>query len=160
MKQVVLETGGIFRGSAAGALQAMLERQPGVHHADVNPVSQTATVAFDEAAVSEADLRRLVQACGYHCRGEVVPSHVCAPADAGRAAPGAGAAVPDAHAGHAVVPERPAHGAPAVSCSYRRAGAPRSLSSVSRRRWEFSRSWPATLRAAAAGSSVRWRTGG
>jgi P-type Cu2+ transporter len=94
MKQVVLETGELFRGSSAAALQSVLEGQPGVHHADVNPVSQTATVAFDERVVSEADLRRLVEACGYHCRGEVVPSHVCAPPDTGFAAPGAGAAVP------------------------------------------------------------------
>jgi Cu2+-exporting ATPase len=115
MRQVVLETGGIFRGSSAASLQAVLERQPGVHHADVNPVSQTATVAFDEAIVSEADLRRLVEACGYHCRGEVVPSHVCAPAEAGPAAPGAGAAVPDAHGGRAEHAARPARGAPTAT---------------------------------------------
>ncbi len=106
MTQVVLETGGIFRGSSAAALQAVLERQPGVHHAEVNPVSQTATIAFDESVVSEADLRRLVETCGYHCRGEVVPSHVCA-TEAPRATPGGGAAVPDAHAG-AARPSAPA----------------------------------------------------
>jgi len=42
-------------------------------------VSQTATVTFDTAQTSVAELRRWVEECGYHCAGQSVPSHVCDP---------------------------------------------------------------------------------
>ncbi len=44
---------------------------------EANPVSQTATVAFDTAKTSVAELRRWVEECGLHCAGQSVPTHVC-----------------------------------------------------------------------------------
>jgi P-type Cu2+ transporter len=46
---------------------------------EVNAVSQTATVVFDPARTSVAELRRWVQECGYHCAGQSVPAHICDP---------------------------------------------------------------------------------
>jgi len=84
MREVVLEAAGMLRGSTGPALQSFLTRQRGVHHAAANPVGDTVTVHYDEAVVSEAELRRYIEQCGLHCRGEVVPEHLCAtPAEAG-----------------------------------------------------------------------------
>ena len=107
MREVVLEAGGLLRGSSAPALQTFLQRQPGVHHAEANYLSETVTVGFDEAVTTQAEVERLIEECGYHCRGEVVPRHLCAP-EPGVAAnhrpptlePPASRG-PAAHAGHA-----------------------------------------------------------
>ncbi len=60
-------------------MERVLGRRPGVRLVDANPVAQTATVTFDTAATSVAELRRWVEDCGYHCTGQSVPSHVCDP---------------------------------------------------------------------------------
>jgi Cu2+-exporting ATPase len=57
----------------------VLGRQPGVDRVDANPVAQTATVIFDPAKTSIADLRRWVEECGLHCAGQSVPTHLCDP---------------------------------------------------------------------------------
>ncbi|MEW6596982.1 MAG: heavy metal translocating P-type ATPase [Pseudomonadota bacterium] len=54
-----------------------LRALPGVRDAQANFVSGTATVAYDEAATDVASLQRAVRDCGFHCRGEVTPTHVC-----------------------------------------------------------------------------------
>ncbi len=63
--------------------QAIVERVvghcAGVETIEVNPVGQTATVRFDPAEISLADLRRCIVECGYHCAGQSVPGHVCDP---------------------------------------------------------------------------------
>ena len=47
---------------------------------EANPAGQTATVTYDPARTTLADLRRWVEECGYHCAGQSVPLHVCDPA--------------------------------------------------------------------------------
>ena len=79
LQEVVLEAGGMLQGSAAPALTSVLRRIPGVHRAEANYMSDSATVAFDDHVVSQQTIERAIRACGYHCRGEVVPAHVCAP---------------------------------------------------------------------------------
>ena len=79
MREVVLEAGGLVRGSTAPALDAFLRRQPDIHHAEANYLSDTVTVGYDEARITQAEIERLIEACGFHCRGEVVPRHVCVP---------------------------------------------------------------------------------
>ena len=81
MREVVLEASGMLGGSAAPALEAFLRRQTGVHHVHASPVGGTVTVGYDEAATSQVEIERLIQECGLHCRGEVVPRHLCAPAE-------------------------------------------------------------------------------
>jgi Cu2+-exporting ATPase len=46
---------------------------------EANPVSQTATVSYDPARTSTAELAGWIRDCGYHCRGRSVPRHVCDP---------------------------------------------------------------------------------
>ena len=47
MADDVFEAGGLLRASSAAALEQFLARQPGIHGADANPVSQTVTVHYD-----------------------------------------------------------------------------------------------------------------
>ncbi len=75
----VLDVSGLQWASEQNVVTARLSRRPGVLQLEVNPVSQTATVVFDPAHTSVADLRRWVQECGYHCAGQSVPSHICDP---------------------------------------------------------------------------------
>jgi Cu2+-exporting ATPase len=78
MTSVVLEAAGLLRGSFAPALQQVLARAPGVHHAEANAFSDSVTIHYDERVTTQQALERLIEECGYHCRGEVVPAHVCA----------------------------------------------------------------------------------
>ena len=79
MKEIVFEAGGMLRGSSAPALETYLRRQAGVHHASASYMSDTVTVGYDENVISKAAIGVLIEQCGYHCRGEIVPAHLCAP---------------------------------------------------------------------------------
>ena len=103
----VFEAGGLIRASSAQGLQVFLGRQPGVEHAEANPVSQTVTVHYDEAVLTPDDVRALIERFGCDCGGEVVPCHLCRderPAVIGSTIPPAAvtAATHDPHAGHAM----------------------------------------------------------
>lgn len=108
MKEIVLEAGGLLRGSSAPALQTFLSRHAGIHHAEANYMSDTVTVGYDEAVISEAEIRNLIEECGYHCRGEVLPRHICA------VEPGA----VDEHAGHVMHGEHAGHTLPATHAAH------------------------------------------
>src|SRR5690349_18592258 len=75
----VLDVRGLQWASEQNVIVAVLGRRPGVLEVEVNPVAQTATVAFDPARTSLAELRRWVTDCGYHCAGQSVPAHMCDP---------------------------------------------------------------------------------
>lgn len=120
MNEKVFEAGSLVRGSSGPALQTFLQRQAGVHHAEASYMSDTVTVGYDENAISEADIRRLIEECGYHCRGEMLPNHICAP-EAGvpvdHSAPehaGHTGMAHDAHASHAMPAAAPKKGGAAV----------------------------------------------
>ena len=80
MKSAVLDVRPMLRGSEKAVVESVLARHPGVHRVEANPVAQTAMVSYDPAETSVAQLRRAVEECGYHCRGQSVPTHVCDPA--------------------------------------------------------------------------------
>jgi Cu2+-exporting ATPase len=75
----VLDVHPMLFGSEKAVVEAVLGRRPGVEQVEANPVSQTATVVFDPAKTSLADLRRWVEECGLHCAGQSVPNHICDP---------------------------------------------------------------------------------
>ena len=74
---VVLHVGGLRFGDEKAVVERVLARRPSVLAVSANPGTQTATVSFDPARTSVAELRRWVEACGYHCAGQSVPDHVC-----------------------------------------------------------------------------------
>jgi Cu2+-exporting ATPase len=75
----ILDVHPMLLGSEKAVVEAVLGRRPGVERVEANPVAQTATVTYDTAKTSLADLRRWVQECGLHCAGQSVPNHICDP---------------------------------------------------------------------------------
>ncbi|HCB59630.1 MAG TPA: ATPase P [Arthrobacter bacterium] len=79
VETAVIEVKGVQWASSKAVAESVLSRRPGVLTVDANPVAQTATVAFDPAQTSIADLAGWVRDCGYHCAGRSVPEHICDP---------------------------------------------------------------------------------
>ena len=77
MKTTTLEVGGLFDELDHLAIEKQLSKHPGVARASANPASGSVTVEYDEASTTVEALRATVNACGFHCRGERVPRHVC-----------------------------------------------------------------------------------
>jgi len=77
MKTAVVEVGGLLSVLSAEGVQRQLQKLSGVHHAEVNYVAQSATVHYDDKQITIDDVRKRIVECGYHCRGEMVPNHLC-----------------------------------------------------------------------------------
>ncbi|MGH2746051.1 MAG: heavy metal translocating P-type ATPase [Thermoleophilaceae bacterium] len=77
--KVVLHVGGMYRGSEDAVVEAVLARRPGVLSVEASAAAQSATVTYDPAVTSVAQLRRWVEQCGFHCAGRSVPGHICDP---------------------------------------------------------------------------------
>ncbi len=99
-RTVVLEVEGLQWATQKSSVEAVLGRRPGVVAVAANAVGQTATVTFDPTLTSTRELAGWVRDCGYHCLGESVPDHVCAPV----------VAADTSHAGHSG--HAGGHGAP------------------------------------------------
>ena len=112
MKELVLEAGGLLRGSSAPALQTFLRRHAGIHHAEASTMSDTVTVGYDESVISETEIRHLIEECGLHCRGEVLPRHICAE-ETGAVDEHAGHTTHGEHMGHVMHGEHAGHAVPA-----------------------------------------------
>ena len=80
MKTITLEVLGLFDELDHLGVEKRVGAMPGVHHAAANPASGSITVHYDESVTSEAALREAIRQCGYHCRGEALPGHLCKPA--------------------------------------------------------------------------------
>ncbi|MDO9259995.1 MAG: heavy metal translocating P-type ATPase, partial [Polaromonas sp.] len=93
MKTKTIEVGDLVSTLSATGVEKQLSTLPGVHHVDVNYVAGSATVHYDESRIELETIRQRVIDCGYHCRGQLLPAHVCAPEQHKTAG--------DAHAGHA-----------------------------------------------------------
>ena len=102
VKETVVRVDGLLSVMSARGVEKHLSRHPGIHRIEANFMNGTATVAFDEAVITLAEIKRLIAECGYHCAGEATPKHVCHPGD-----PPADAAL-RAPAVHAHAPAPPA----------------------------------------------------
>ncbi len=97
MSKSTIEVAGLLSASSAAGVEKQLMRLRGVRKAEVNYVAGSATVTYDENVIDLAAIKAQIHACGYHCRGEMVPKHICAPANP---ADGPTAAVADHPATH------------------------------------------------------------
>ncbi|MCI4675922.1 heavy metal translocating P-type ATPase [Candidatus Mycolicibacterium alkanivorans] len=84
---VVLDVHGLHWASSASVVESTLLRRPGVSSVQANAVNQTATVVFDPAATSVAELSKWIRDCGFHCAGRSVPDHICDPMSEPRLGP-------------------------------------------------------------------------
>ncbi|WP_112875376.1 heavy metal translocating P-type ATPase [Paracoccus endophyticus] len=79
MSTVTLEVGGLFEELDHLGVEKQLRQEPGVRRAVANPASGSVTVDFDPGATSVERLQWIIGSCGFRCRGEVTPRHVCTP---------------------------------------------------------------------------------
>ncbi|TIV81711.1 MAG: copper-translocating P-type ATPase [Mesorhizobium sp.] len=79
MKKVNLEVRDLVGMMDFAAVEKRLAALPGVAGVAMNAGSTTATVEFDEERTTPQILAREIEACGFHCRGETVPRHLCIP---------------------------------------------------------------------------------
>jgi Cu2+-exporting ATPase len=100
MTTATVEVQGLLTAECGLGVEKRLRKLPGVRDASVNPAAGSATVDYDERAVTLEAIKAAVRDCGYGCTGRQLPHHVCKPDDDPPPAGGAHAA----HAGHA-----PAH---------------------------------------------------
>jgi Cu2+-exporting ATPase len=77
MKKTVLEVGGMLSVLDPRAVENPLKRLPGVHAVSVNIATNTAVIEYDEKVINVDTLQAKITECGFHCRGEVLPKHVC-----------------------------------------------------------------------------------
>jgi Cu2+-exporting ATPase len=114
MKTTTVDVGGLLSPLSVRGVEKKLVAVPGVKRADVSYASGSATVEYDESVTDLKTLKATVRECGYHCRGELVPKHVCEPEDP----PAKSAAFPAVpapsgraeHAAHASTPRPVEHG--------------------------------------------------
>ena len=78
MKTVTLKVDGLLGVMSGQGIEKQLRRAVGVSEAHVNAVNGSTTLRYDEKRTDAAQLARVIQACGHHCRGESVPEHLCA----------------------------------------------------------------------------------
>lgn len=83
MKSTTLDVGGMVSALDYQCVEKQLRRLRGVHQAGSNPASNSVSVEYDETRISVPEIRNKIRDCGFHCAGEVTPSHLS-----------------DAHAGH------------------------------------------------------------
>ncbi len=76
---VVLDVHGLQWATSASVAESTLLRRPGVLEVQANALNQTATVVFDSAVTSVAELSKWLRDCGFHCAGRSVPDHICDP---------------------------------------------------------------------------------
>jgi Cu2+-exporting ATPase len=81
-RTVNLEVKGLFEELDHLGIEKRIGALPGVLHVQASPASGSATVHYDAGATSEAVLRDAVRDCGFHCRGEMLPTHLCRFAEA------------------------------------------------------------------------------
>ena len=79
MKKVNLEVRDLVGIMDFAAVEMHLAALPGVAGVAMNAGSTTATVEFDERRTNPDALAGEIEACGFHCRGETVPRHLCVP---------------------------------------------------------------------------------
>jgi len=77
MRTITVDVSGFRTPLDPLVIEKHLRALKGVRGAAANFASASASVDYDEAAVSAGELEQAVRDCGFHCRGELVPQHVC-----------------------------------------------------------------------------------
>ncbi|MDO8410937.1 MAG: heavy metal translocating P-type ATPase [Phenylobacterium sp.] len=77
MRTITVDVSGFRTPLDPLVIEKHLRALKGVRSATANFASASASVEYDDAAVSAAELEQAVRDCGFHCRGELVPQHVC-----------------------------------------------------------------------------------
>lgn len=114
MTTSTIELSGMLSPLSVRGVENQLAQLPRVCGVNVNYAAGATTVEYDERVTDLNALTTAVRECGFHCRGELLPKHICTSDGEGHA----GHAVPPVpvshpiehadHAGHGPAPARPA----------------------------------------------------
>jgi Cu2+-exporting ATPase len=77
MNTTILEVGGMLSVLDPRGVESQLKRMPGVQSVSVNIATNDAAIEHDETVTTVDALRAKISECGFHCRGEVLPQHIC-----------------------------------------------------------------------------------
>lgn len=77
MTTSTFEVGDLLSVLGAQGIEKQLRRLTGVVKVSVNAVTGSTTVAYDPGKTSLKALKAAIMQCGYHCKGEAVPKHIC-----------------------------------------------------------------------------------
>ena len=77
MKTIIIDVHDLLSPLSAHGVEKQLAKLPGIKHVDVNRVSGSARVVYDEAVADLGTIKTKVRECGHHCSGELVPKHLC-----------------------------------------------------------------------------------
>ncbi len=78
MKTIVIDVRDLLSPLSAQGVEKQLAKLPGVKQIDVNSVSGSARIVYDETVTALSAIKTKVRECGHHCSGELVPKHLCA----------------------------------------------------------------------------------
>lgn len=78
-QKITLEVRGLIAMLDFLGVEKRLKAVPGVVDVTMNPGADTATVTYDETRTDGVTITKVIEACGFHCAGEIVPRHTCAP---------------------------------------------------------------------------------
>ena len=114
MKSTTLDVGGTVSVLDYQCVEKQLRQLRGIHQAASNPASNSVSVEYDEAKISVPEIKNRIRECGFHCAGEVVPSHLSHEhaghdhSQRATVAPTPSSAPPSKadHAGHAMTPAK------------------------------------------------------
>lgn len=81
MEKVILEVGGLLSVLSAKGVEKRLAKLPGIKRVEVGYVTGNVTVEYDETVTDLKTIKAEIRKCGYHCQGEMLPTHICAPTD-------------------------------------------------------------------------------
>ena len=101
MKTSIVGVNDLLSPLSARGVEKRLARLPGVRRVEVNSVSGSASVEYDEALIDLKTIKGAIVECGHHCSGELVPKHVCEPEDPPGEAVAVAVPAPGMHAAHA-----------------------------------------------------------
>src|SRR5512135_2861187 len=111
MKTTVIKLEGINSVLSPAGVEKHMCTHAGIHKVETNFMTGTATVYHDDA-VTLAEIKQCVAACGYGCSGECQPEHMVKPSDPPAAMAAMDHAMHATHAGH-LPPASPEAGHPA-----------------------------------------------
>ena len=77
MKKTVLDVHGLLSPLSAAGVEKQLAHLPGILQVEVNQVSGSVLLVYDEAVTSLDVIKEKLSECGHHCGGELVPTHLC-----------------------------------------------------------------------------------
>jgi len=121
IRNTTLEVRDLFSVLSAQGIEKQLMRLPGVTEASVNPTSGTATITYDPVRTGPGEIMSTIEACGHHCAGESLPSHLC-DARPSTQRPEAAPSGPGTTAAHVHHPATHGAGRPAATAATREEG--------------------------------------